>query len=350
MKAIMLRRFGGPEVLTLEDVADPEPGVGEVVLRVEAVSVNRSFDLAVRQGTYTRGASLPLVLGADPSGVIVKLAPDVMRLKIGDRVTVMSSVACGACKQCLGGHPDSCARSTTIGVHRWGGCAEYVAVPAKNVARVPDGISAAEATVIGRHGSAAWNFLVQRGGLQPGETMLVMGASGALGSFGVQVGKMMGVRVIAAAGADDRVGTALSLGADAGVNYRTHDLTDEVLRLTDGEGVDVLFENISDPVLWPKALACMAQCGRMITAGAHGGGDVMLDVKRLYMKRLRIIGAAGTTLLDVEQALAAAGRGMLRARIGLVMPLAAAAEAHRLAERDSSVGKIILDCQNVSRP
>jgi NADPH2:quinone reductase len=342
VKAIVLRRFGGPDVLQLEDVADPTPGPGEVVVRVEAVSVNRSFDLAVRAGIYARGANLPLVMGADPSGVIVEAPADDPRLRVGDRVTVMSTVACGACRPCLGGDAPNCARSTTIGVHRWGGYAEYVAVPARNVARVPEGVSAADATVIGRHGSAAWNFLVNRGGLRPGETMLVMGAAGALGSFGVQVGNLLGVRVIAAAGSDSRVAAAMALGADAGVNYRSQDLTAEVLRLTDGAGVDLVFENISDPTLWPKALECLAQSGRMVTAGAHGGGTVPLDVRRLYTRRLRIIGAAGTTLLDVEQALTFAAKGRLRASIDRVMPLHEAAEAHRMAELNRSTGKIIL--------
>ncbi len=342
MKAVVLRTFGGPEMLRLEDVAEPAPAPGEVVVQVEAVSVNRSFDLAVRAGTYARGGNLPLVLGADPSGLVVAVAPGVSRVHVGDRVTVMSTVACGGCRQCLGGDPASCARSTTIGVHRWGGYAEYVAVPAGNVARVPDGVGAAEATVVGRHGSAAWNFLIHRGGLKPGETLLVMGAAGALGSFGVQVGRMAGARVIAAAGSDERVAAALALGADAGVNYRAQDLAAEVMRLTDGRGVDVVFENISDPVLWPLALECLAQCGRMVTAGAHGGGAVTLDVRRLYIRRLRIIGAAGTTIVDVEQALLAAAAGRLRATVGRVMPLAEASQAHRLAEAEPSLGKIIL--------
>ena len=155
----------------------------------------------------------------------------------------------------------------------------------------------------------AFNLLVDKAGVKPGEWVLVMGATGALGSSCVQVAKMLGAKVIAGAGTDERVELAKSYGADFGVNYRKHDLAKEVMQLTDNEGVDVVCENISDPTLWPAAFASLAMNGRLVTAGAHGGGTVSLDVKRLYMRRLRILGAAGTNLADVEKALDAARRG-----------------------------------------
>jgi NADPH:quinone reductase len=170
----------------------------------------------------------------------------------------------------------------------------------------------------------------------------VMGAAGALGSFGVQIARLLGGKVIAAAGADERVAAAVSYGAVAGVNYRQQDLTEEVLRITGGYGVDVVFENISDPVLWPRAFACLATHGRLVTAGAHGGGQVMLDARRLYLKRLQVIGSAGANRSDVEAALAASTKGHLRAAIGLQLPLREAAHAHDLLDRNAVLGKIIL--------
>src|SRR5437773_1862738 len=132
--------------------------------------------------------------------------------------------------------------------------------------------------------------------VKPGEWVLVMGATGALGSCCVQVAQMLGAKVIAGAGADERVAAAKSYGADFGVNYRQQNLAEEIMRLTDGRGVDVACENIADPTLWPGVLNSLAIGGRLGTVGAHGGGEVKLDVKRLYMRRLRIIGAAGTNL------------------------------------------------------
>ena len=170
-----------------------------------------------------------------------------------------------------------------------------------------------------------------------------MGATGALGSSCVQVAKMLGAKVIAGAGTDERVELAKNYGADLGINYRMRDLANEVMRLTDNQGVDVVCENISDPTLWPAAFACLALNGRLVTAGAHGGGTVNLDVKRLYMRRLRIIGAAGTNPADVEKALDAARERKIRAIIDRIMPLRDAAQAHRIVEQNRIAGKIILD-------
>jgi NADPH:quinone reductase-like Zn-dependent oxidoreductase len=228
-------------------------------------------------------------------------------------------------------------------VHRWGGYAELVTAPARNVVPVPDGVGFVDAAVILRHAPTAFNLLRNLAGVRPGEWVLVMGATGGLGAMGVQVAKLLGATVIAGAGADGRVDLAVANGADHGVNYRSRDLTEEVERLTEGRGVDVVFENISDPVLWPKAFASLAQSGRLVTAGAHGGGTVDLDVRRLYGRRLRVIGGAGATRQDITDALDAAARGRLHAVVDRVLPLDAAPDAHRLAEKGDLLGKVVLD-------
>ena len=169
-----------------------------------------------------------------------------------------------------------------------------------------------------------------------------MGATDALGSSCVQVAKMLGAQVIAGAGSDERVKAAKSYGADFGVNYRQQNLAEEVMKLTDGQGVDVVCENIADPTIWREALNSLTS-GRLVTAGAHGGGTVTLDVKRVYMRRLRIIGTAGTNLPNVDRALQAAYAGKIGAIIDRTMPLSAAAEAHRILEANRPLGKIILD-------
>jgi NADPH:quinone reductase-like Zn-dependent oxidoreductase len=255
----------------------------------------------------------------------------------------VSFIACKRCKQCLKGEEANCLASRHIGLQRWGGYAEYVAVPSSNAFTLTGNISFAEGSVITRHFPMAFNLLASKADLMPGEWVLVMGATGALGSCCVQVAKMLGGKVIAGAGDDARVELAKSYGAEFGVNYRNADLAAEVMKITDGQGVDVICENIADPTLWPGAFNSLATGGRLVTAGAHGGGEVKLDVKRLYMKRLRIIGAAGTNLPDVEKALEAAAAGRIRAIIDRTMPLREAAEAHRIVEQNQTQGKVIRD-------
>ena len=343
MKAIVLNKFGGPEVLRLENVSAPQPAPGEILIKVRSVSVNRTLDCIVRAGKYPVEIRMPHVLGVDPAGEVVEIGANIREFKIGDRIATISIMPCLKCKQCLKGLEANCIASQHIGLHRWGGYAEYVAVPERNAFKIADNLSFAEGTVITRHFPMAFNLLTSKTTIKPGEWVLVMGAAGALGSCCVQVAKMCGARVIAAAGADDRVALALAYGADFGVNYRKQDLAKEVMSLTDNDGVDTVCENIADPSLWPGAFNSLAIAGRLVTAGAHGGGIVNLDVKRLYLRRQSILGAAGTNPPDVEKALDAARSGKIRAMHYRIMPLGAAAEAHRLVEQNHVTGKLILD-------
>jgi NADPH:quinone reductase len=197
--------------------------------------------------------------------------------------------------------------------------------------------------VITRHTPTAFHLLRNRGELKAGEWALVMGAAGGLGSAGVQVAKYLGARVIAAAGADERVQAGLDLGADAGVNYRVQDLTREVMRITEGRGVNLVFENIGDPELFPKAFATIARNGRLVTAGGHAGGTVPLDVNRLYLNHITIIGATGEGATDVRLSLEAAAQGKFKALVDQVMPLSEAVRAHELVAGRGGLGKVILE-------
>jgi NADPH:quinone reductase len=345
MKAIVLHQFGGPEVLSYEDVPDPLPAPDEVLVAVHAVSVNQALDLMVRAGRRKSAVSLPHILGVDPAGTIVAVGADVEDLRNGDRVAVSTSVWCGECGPCRDGVVEDCASPVHIGVHRPGGYAELVAVPARNAQRLPDGLDFGEAAVIMRHAPTAWNLLRAKAGLRAGETVLVMGASGGLGQVGAQIAKLMGATVIVGARTQQRVAAAMRLGADHGVPYGETDLTEAVMELTQGRGVDVVFENIGDASLWPQAFASLAQRGRLVTAGAHGGGGVTLDVRRLYGRRLTVRGGGGCNAQDIADAVEAAASGRIKALIDSRMPLEEAEAAHRLAEAGGHVGKIVLEPQ-----
>ncbi len=330
MKAVVMHEFGGPEVLRVEEVPTPVPGPGEVLVKVHAVSVNRTLDLVVRAGTYAVTVALPHILGVDPSGEIVALGEGVVDRRVGQRVVA------------LPWRDGAEGPFQMVGVHRPGGYADYVVLPAHALAPIPDGLGFAEATVVTRHAPQAFNLLRDRAQLKPGETVLIMGAAGGLGSAGIQVAKLMGATVIAAAGSPERATACLAIGADHAVDYRGEDLTEAVLALTGGRGVDVVFENIADPDLFPRAFLSLARHGRLVTAGSHGGGRVMLDVKRLYLYQIAVMGSLGSRYEDVLSSLQAAADGRFRVLVEDVLPLERVVEAHERVAARGGIGKIIL--------
>ena len=344
MKANLIKAYGPwRETMQMAELDRPSVAPDEVLIEVHAVTANRTRDTLIAEGKPHNPDALPLVTGQDPAGEVVEIGTDVTNVKVGDRVVVSGRMACGKCKLCQAGRMGDCRNATSVGIHRWGGYAEFCAVPQQTVFPVPDNISFAEAAVIMRHCPTALQLLDDKGQLQPGEWVLVMGAGGGLGGPGIQLAKLMGANVIAAAGADERVQLGLDLGADYGVNYRTHDLTEEVKRITDGRGVDVVYENISDPTTWPKALASLAYAGRLVTAGAHGGPEVTLNVRNLYLNRWQIKGAAGGTPQNVEKSLEFAKTGKITCAIDHVMPLEELHDAYDMIEGGKVSGKVVID-------
>jgi NADPH:quinone reductase-like Zn-dependent oxidoreductase len=342
MKAIVIERFGGPEVMEYRDVPMPRPGPGEVLVEVHAVTVNRTLDIHVREDGDGRRPILPLVLGVDPAGAIVAVGEGVVTSRIGERVAVVSPLRCGRCAPCRAGAVADCIAPVHLGIHRWGGYAEHVVVPSANAQPIPQNLPYPEAAVIFRHFPTGFHLLDCKAELAPGETVLVMGAAGGLGTALVQIAKYRGARVIAAAGSDAGVALARELGAELGVNYRTEDLEARVRAATDGHGVDVVCENIGAADLWPAAFNSLGGGGRLVTAGAHGGGTVTLDVKRLYRRKLKLIGGAGSDPKDLRATFEGAAAGRFRAAIDRVLPLSAVAEAHRLVSERLVTGKVVL--------
>jgi NADPH2:quinone reductase len=332
VKAMVIRHFGDPEVMQLEDIPVPRLEAHEVLIRVAAVSVNRTLDLAVRAGTYARPVSLPHVLGVDPSGTIVQIGADVTTRAVGDRVTTSPHLVPGT----------ATSPPVMLGVQRWGGYAEFVVVPAASTHLLPGALDFVQATVVARHAPLAYNLLQSKAQLRAGEYVLIMGAGGGLAGMGIQIARQMGAIVIAAAGSAPSLALAMKLGAQYGIDYRREDLAARVREITSGKGVDVVFENVGDSELFPKAFKSLGRYGRLVTAGSHAGRFVSLELSHLYLNSIMILGSTSHTDADMTQSLESAAAGKLYGEVATLLPLEQAATAHALVEGRRLTGKVIL--------
>ena len=328
MRAMIFNAFGPPDVLHYEDVPDPAPGPGDLLIEVHAVSVNRVLDVDIRAGRAPHyGIEPPHILGVDPSGVVIDVGSDVQGFAAGDRVSVTMGMPGGG----------------RYGLECNGGDAQLTIAPAASCVKVRDEIGFADATVISRHGPVAYNLLFNMGKLEAGQTVLIMGAAGNLGSIGIQLAKAAGATVIAAAGSRARADVGASLGADHTVDYNAVNLKDAVMDITDGAGVDLFYDNIANPDICPLGIESLKVLGRMVTAGSHGGPVVPVDFSTVYHKQLTIMGNPRSKAQDALPCFDAAAAGNLKVVIDRVVPLSAAPEMHALIEADPGIGKVILD-------
>ena len=342
MKAMVMTKFGGSDVLSYQEFDTPELGADDVLVEVRAVSVNRTFDIYLREGTYAHRPELPHILGVDPSGVITAVGDNVTDRKVGDRVV------CSLFQPT--DRPDpymsipGLGPVDFLGVTIWGGYAQYVRSNAARTVPIPDNLGFHEATVIGRHLATAANQVENVLGAKDGDWVLVMGATGGLGAACIQVAKWSGAKVIAGAGSDKKADACLSIGADHVINYRKRDLTAEVRKLTDGQGVNGVCDSVADQEQFPKVIHSMARGAKLVTAGnASGAADVPLDMRYLYLHQLQIIGEPREAPGGLQQAFARAGKGGVKALIDGVFPLSQAVEAQTRVESNAGVGKVVID-------
>ena len=342
MKAIVIHEYGPPDVLSYEEVPDPIPRAGEIRVRVHGATVNRVLDVSLRAGRETaRGPVLPLIPGVDCAGIVDAVGPEVSRWRVGDRVAAEGVMPLDVCAEDGSGYS---GRLGMLGINRPGAFAEFAILPACAAAAVPRRLDFHRAAVVMRHVPTAWNLLMQIAQLKRGETVLIMGAGGNLGTIGIQIAKnVIGATVIATAGSDERVALALKLGADHGINYMKQDIFEDVMRITGGKGVDVLYDNVANPMVLPLAFRTIGMRGRLVTAGAHAGPNVTIDFAHLYRKRISINGDPGRLAADLSHCLAAAADGKIMPQVEHVLPLSRAVDAHRLVEANEGQGKIVLD-------
>jgi len=340
MKAIAIRAHGGPEVVNLEELPDPQPQPGEAVVRVKAAAMNH-LDIWVRIGWPGLKLAFPHVLGSDVSGVVEAVGAGVSGVKVGDEVVVNPSLGCGRCEQCLSGHENLCRRFAILGEHVSGGMAEKLAVPARNVLPKPKNLSFEEAAAVPLTFMTAWHALVARAQLRLGETVLVHAAGSGVGVAAVQIAKLLGATVIATAGSDAKLQRARQLGADHVVNYETQDFVQEVRRITEKRGVEVVFEHVGKKT-WEKSILAAGIGGRIVTVGATTGYDPLTDLRHVFFRQLSILGSTMGTGGELLEVLRFVGEGKLKPVVDKVLPLAEARQGQEMLSNRAQFGKIVL--------
>jgi NADPH:quinone reductase-like Zn-dependent oxidoreductase len=343
MRAALFRRHGGPEVLEVAEVDTPTPGPGEVQVRVAAVALNH-IDLLLRQGLPSIKVALPHVSGGDVCGTVAALGAGVRGVALGARVVLNPGLSCGRCPACLSGRDNLCPDSGLLGETCWGGMAEYVVVPAPNLVVVPPGAAGLADTDLASFPISfitAWQMLVDRAVVRPGETVLVLAAGSGVGVAAIQIAKLFGARVIATASTDEKLARARALGADEVVNYARTEMVAEVKRLTERRGADVVVEHVGAATFAKSVVAC-ARGGRIVTCGATDGWEPTLNLRHVFWRQLSILGSTLASKARLHDVMALVAAGKLRPVVDRVLPLADVAAAHRVLESRAAFGKVVL--------
>jgi len=340
MKAVTLREHGGPEVLRLEELPVPEPGPHEVRVRVRAVALNH-LDIWVRKGGPAFHLDYPHRLGSDIAGVVDAVGPGATA-KVGAKVVVQPGLSCGKCAQCLGGHDNLCRYYRILGENTQGGYAEYIVVPEVNLAPYPERLDFPHAAASLLTFLTAWQMVVRKARVAPGDTVLVQGAGSGVGVAAIQIAKLHGARVIATAGSDAKVAKARELGADVVVNYQSGDFVATCKAETGKRGVDAVIEHVGGDV-FAASLKAVRAGGRIVTCGATAGFHPAIDLRHIFFRQVEVLGSTMGSKADLLAVLGHIAAGRLQPIVHEVMPLARAADAHRVLEERAAFGKMVLE-------
>ncbi|MGE5186031.1 MAG: zinc-binding dehydrogenase [Acidobacteriota bacterium] len=340
MEAVVLEKFGAASHLAVRSVPDPQPGPGEVLLRVRACGVCY-HDVINRRGSLPR-TSVPAILGHEVAGEVIAVGPGVTTWRLGDRAATLQRLSCGACETCASGRPSLCKRDNRFfGEELAGGYAAKMVAPVAGIGRVPDGMSWAVAATVCCTAGTAVHVVRTRGRVQRGETVLVTGASGGVGLQTVQLARRDGARVIAVTSSASKLDALYSAGAHEVVVAPKLDFAREVRALTGGEGVAVAIEIVGSAT-FSQTLKAMAPGGRVVIVGNLESGTIELNPGLVIVKELEILGAYATTQGELETALELTHAGLLTPFVTEVLPLRAAAAAHVRLENREVAGRLVL--------
>ena len=353
MHAVVLDTHGGPEQLDYRRVDTPQPGPGEVLVRTRAVALNR-LDIWVREGLPGARLVYPHRLGSDAAGEVVALGAGVEAAQLGREVVLNPGFGCGRCAECLGGRDNLCARYQILGETTQGAYAEYLVVPAANLVDKPARLSWVEAAAFPLTFLTAWQMLTVRAQVRPGDTVLVHAAGSGVGTAAIQIAKLHGARVVAAASSEDKLARARELGADATVltpRGEAHVATPEhkpdwerelrKLPAVGRRGFDIVFEHVGQSS-WPASIRLCRKGGVVVTCGASSGWDARTDLRHVFFRQIQILGSTMASREHLHRIAALVQGEALQPVVDRVFALEEAAEAHRYLDQRAQFGKVVL--------
>jgi NADPH2:quinone reductase len=313
MKAVYLMETGSPDVLRYGDLPQPTLGPNDVLIRMRACSLNR-LDVFTREGSHGTRITPPHILGGDVAGEVVRTGEGVDGLQEGDKV-----IANGR-----------------------GGYAELALARGDRVYALPVRCTFDEGATLPVAGLTAWQMVMNRACVRPGEAVLITAAGSGVSTFAIQLCRTLGARVITTASSEEKLEKAHALGAEAGINYTRDDILERVRAFTDGEGVDVVLEHVGTPV-WKACFESLRTGGRFVTCGVTAGHRVELHLGRVFSRGLSIMGVGHGSADDMHAFLKVLGQGKVHGVVYRTFPLTEASEAHRVMEASSFFGKLVLN-------
>ena len=340
MKAVLFREHGGPDVLEYSDVYTPQPGSGEVLVELKAVSLNR-LDIWVRNGWDGINLEYPHILGADGAGIVAAVGAGVVGVQPGARVAINPNLWCGCCPNCYGGRDHLCDSWQLLGESVRGTYAQYIVVPERNLLLLPDPVSFEMAAAASLVYLTAWHSLITRGRLRAGESVVVVGAGGGVNSACIQIARLSGAKVYAVCANAKKMERAESLGADIVIDRSKEDWSHTIFEMTERHGVDVVIDNVGAETFF-RSIRSVRKGGRILTVGNTSGPKFEIDNRYLFGKHLTIIGSSMGPHTDFLAVMALLFDGKLRPVIDSRFSLAEAPAAHLKLQSGDFFGKIVL--------
>jgi NADPH:quinone reductase-like Zn-dependent oxidoreductase len=338
MKAVRIHQFGGPEVLIYEDIPKPELRKDQVMVRVRACSLNH-LDIWVRKGLP--GVRLPHILGSDIAGEVVECGEYVNGFTPGERVLIAPMHYCGRCVKCVSGLQNQCPEFTVLGNAVDGGNCEYIAVPARDVIPIPELLDFNQAASVPLVFVTAWHMLVSRAAIRPGQTVLVLGAGSGVGIAAIQIAKLFHCRVITTAGDERKMAKGRELGADYAINHYQQKISEEVRKITNREGADIVLEHVG-AATWDESVRSLKSGGTLVTCGATTGPKVAVNLQHLFARQLSLLGSYMGTMGELHEVLSHVFAGRLKPVLDRTFSLSETRTAHEYLESSQMFGKVVL--------